>query len=238
MPCAPKQGNWISSHPRLSTPNRSAYKAFHFSASCGTAVLQVRSLVPDRDAHKRVCFRVCVYLGFPRWLSGKESACNAGDEGLIPGLGRSRRRTWQPTSVFLPGQHHGQSSQEGYMGSHKVGQDSVTEHVCVFRGIHLDSFAIKNGIYFLIHFRKLCYAFQNQKKQRYYLEGTSLSINSYSHWVSRGGVWLWRWEGPSKCLGGSLQVSRACVGGLVLLETQCTQERKLARGHQGASYCQ
>ena len=30
--------------------------------------------------------------GLPRWLSGKESACNAGnagDERLIPGLGRS-----------------------------------------------------------------------------------------------------------------------------------------------------
>ena len=25
----------------------------------------------------------------PWWLSGKESACNAGDLGLIPGLGRS-----------------------------------------------------------------------------------------------------------------------------------------------------
>ena len=25
----------------------------------------------------------------PRWLSGKESACNAGDMGLIPGLRRS-----------------------------------------------------------------------------------------------------------------------------------------------------
>ena len=25
----------------------------------------------------------------PWWLSGKESACNAGDQGLIPGLGRS-----------------------------------------------------------------------------------------------------------------------------------------------------
>ena len=25
----------------------------------------------------------------PQWLSGKESACNAGDPGLIPGLGRS-----------------------------------------------------------------------------------------------------------------------------------------------------
>ena len=26
-------------------------------------------------------------LGLPRWLSGKESACDAGDKGLIPGLG-------------------------------------------------------------------------------------------------------------------------------------------------------
>ena len=29
------------------------------------------------------------YHGLPRWLGGKESACNAGDPGLIPGLGRS-----------------------------------------------------------------------------------------------------------------------------------------------------
>ena len=28
-------------------------------------------------------------MGFPRWLSGKESACNAGDLGLIPGSGGS-----------------------------------------------------------------------------------------------------------------------------------------------------
>ena len=27
--------------------------------------------------------------GLPRWLSGKESACSAGDTGLISGLGRS-----------------------------------------------------------------------------------------------------------------------------------------------------
>jgi len=27
-------------------------------------------------------------LGLPWWLSGKESACNAGDIGLIPGWGR------------------------------------------------------------------------------------------------------------------------------------------------------
>ena len=29
------------------------------------------------------------YSGLPRWLSGKESACSAGDVGLISGLGRS-----------------------------------------------------------------------------------------------------------------------------------------------------
>jgi len=31
-------------------------------------------------------------LGLPQWLSSKESACDAGDEGLIPGLGRSPAR--------------------------------------------------------------------------------------------------------------------------------------------------
>ena len=30
-----------------------------------------------------------VFLGFPGSSAGKESACNAGDPGLIPGLGRS-----------------------------------------------------------------------------------------------------------------------------------------------------
>ena len=29
--------------------------------------------------------------GVSRWLSGKESTCNAGDGGLIPGSGRSPR---------------------------------------------------------------------------------------------------------------------------------------------------
>ena len=29
------------------------------------------------------------YIGFPGGSAGKESACNAGDLGLIPGLGRS-----------------------------------------------------------------------------------------------------------------------------------------------------
>ena len=54
----------------------------------------------------------------PPWLSGKEPACNAGDTddvGSIPGLGRSPGgRAWQPTSVFLPGESHGQRNLVGY----------------------------------------------------------------------------------------------------------------------------
>ena len=41
--------------------------------------------------------------GLPRWLSGKVSACQAGDPGSIPELGKSLEEgmTWQPTLVFL-----------------------------------------------------------------------------------------------------------------------------------------
>ena len=43
------------------------------------------------------------------------SACNAGDLGLIPGLGSFPwRRKWKPTPVFLPGESHGQRSLVGY----------------------------------------------------------------------------------------------------------------------------
>ena len=48
---------------------------------------------------------------FPGGSDGKESACNAGDPGLIPGLGRSRE--WLRTPVFLPGELHGQRSLAG-----------------------------------------------------------------------------------------------------------------------------
>ena len=47
-------------------------------------------------------------LRLPWWLS-EESACNVGDPGSIPGVGRFPwRRKWQPTPVFLPGEFHGE----------------------------------------------------------------------------------------------------------------------------------
>ena len=46
---------------------------------------------------------------------GKESAQNVGDLGLIPGFRKIPwRREWLPTSVFLPGEFHGQRSLVGY----------------------------------------------------------------------------------------------------------------------------
>ena len=49
--------------------------------------------------------------GFPGGSDGKESACNAGDPGSIPGSGR---RNWQLIPVFLPGESHGQRRLVGY----------------------------------------------------------------------------------------------------------------------------
>ena len=49
----------------------------------------------------------------PWWLSGKESACNAGNLGSIP-VGKIHwKRKWPSTPVFLPGKSHGQGSLAG-----------------------------------------------------------------------------------------------------------------------------
>ena len=51
----------------------------------------------------------------PGGSDGKESACNAGDTGSIPGLGRSPAEgNGTPTLVFLPGKSHGQRDLAGY----------------------------------------------------------------------------------------------------------------------------
>ena len=53
--------------------------------------------------------------GFLVDSDGKESACNAGELGSIPGSGKiPRGRAWQPTPIFLPGEFHGQRSLASY----------------------------------------------------------------------------------------------------------------------------
>ena len=52
--------------------------------------------------------------GFPDGSVVKNLPANAGDTGLIPGSGRSPRRKWQPTPIFLSGGSHGQKRLAGY----------------------------------------------------------------------------------------------------------------------------
>jgi len=53
-----------------------------------------------------------MFLGFPRWLSGKEFACQYRRHrrlGFYPWVRKIPwRRKWQPTPVFLPRKFHGQ----------------------------------------------------------------------------------------------------------------------------------
>ena len=68
---------------------------------------------------KRVLFLSSPYLlrkGFPGGSDGKESACNTGDPGSIPGSGRVPEKG---TPVYLPGEFRGQRSLAG----HRVGHD-------------------------------------------------------------------------------------------------------------------
>ena len=68
-------------------------------------------------------------MDFPGGSDGKESACNVGDPGSIPGSGRSSgERNNNPLLVFLPGESHGQRSLEGYSPWDHKGSD-MTERL-------------------------------------------------------------------------------------------------------------
>ena len=66
-------------------------------------------------------------LGLPSGSAGKESACNVGDLGLIPGLGRFPwRRERLPTLVFWPGEFHGLYSPWGHKESDMTKRHSLS----------------------------------------------------------------------------------------------------------------
>ena len=56
-----------------------------------------------------------IKYGLPRWLSGKESACQCRRREFNPWVRKIPwRRKWQPTPVFLPGKFYGQRSLAGF----------------------------------------------------------------------------------------------------------------------------
>ena len=84
-----------------------------------------------------LCLAISNIWGLPRWLSGKESACQC------RGCGRSlefnpwvEKMPWgrkrQPTAVFLPGKPHKQRILAGYSpgGHNRVRRCSVAKQHC------------------------------------------------------------------------------------------------------------
>ena len=69
-------------------------------------------------------------MGFPGGISGKEPGCQCERHkrcGLDPWV---RKRAWQPTLVFLPGESHRQSSLVGLSpwGHKELDMTEVTQH--------------------------------------------------------------------------------------------------------------
>ena len=74
--------------------------------------------------------------GFPGGSDYKESACNAGDLGLISGSGRSPGGGHGNTPVFLPRKSHGQRSLVGYNPwSHKESDMTETTKHAYMHGL-------------------------------------------------------------------------------------------------------
>ena len=66
----------------------------------------------------------------PKWLTGKDFACQCRKYRFHPWVGKIPwRRKWQPTPLFLPGESHRQRSLEDYSpwGRKRVRPDWVTE---------------------------------------------------------------------------------------------------------------
>ena len=70
------------------------------------------------NSHRHLVFASklskCVILGFPCGSDGKEPACNEGDPGSIPGLGRSLEKEMTTHFSFLPGKFCRWRSLVGY----------------------------------------------------------------------------------------------------------------------------
>ena len=95
--------------------------------------------------------------GLPRWLSGKESACQLRGHGFDPWWGKmpwSRKRF---TPVFLPGKSHWQRDPAGYgpWGGKRVRQDVATKQQHGYlrgeSGLQLTALAFPCGNHVYLH---------------------------------------------------------------------------------------
>ena len=91
--------------------------------------------------------------GFPRWLGGKESACQCRKckrcrfDPWVRKIPWSRK--WQPTPVSLPGKSHGQRSLAGYSPWSQK-ELNMTEHMAESILISLHSEVAMISVCFLV----------------------------------------------------------------------------------------
>ena len=87
-----------------------------------------------------------VFMCFPGGSDGKESVCNAGDLGSIPGLGRSPGGGHgNPLQYSCLENSHGQRGQAGYhqsIGSQRVEHNWATKHSTYAHSIKLPPFVL------------------------------------------------------------------------------------------------
>ena len=82
------------------------------------------------DINIQIYIYIYIYKGFPGGSDGKESACNVGDLGSIPGWGRSPGgRHGNPLKYSCLENPHGQRNLEEDMGLQRAGHDWATKHI-------------------------------------------------------------------------------------------------------------
>ena len=134
---------------------------------------------------------MCTYMGLPQWLSGKESACNAGAAGdvfLIPGSERS------------PGGGHGNplrsSCLENHMDreapkaqSHRVGHDRGN-----FAHTHTRTHTLSTLTQRTVSGNLCCH-----HPLPYVAPGIQVDVVEFQPLAMAEGPWCWDWMPTPKC---------------------------------------
>ena len=95
--------------------------------------------------HVCVYVSVCMFIGLPRWLSGKEFTCQCRRCSFDSWVGKSPwRRAWKSTPGFLPGEFHGQRSLAGYSPIQFRSWTDMTEHI--YTHVHRKNLGGKNFV--------------------------------------------------------------------------------------------
>ena len=90
----------------------------------------------------------------PRWISGKDSACQHRRHGFDPYVGKIPwSRKWQPTPVFLPGEFHGQSILVGYC-PWGLKESDLTKQLSTNTSYGITVLMFKSPLFYLILFTK------------------------------------------------------------------------------------